>query len=153
MKYFQNMGVYHVVQPEFETGLEFTRQALLHLDLPVDRIQQFTDEIRHELYRPLYDVEAEYKSIAQLQNSSRLFRLTWVTIGPNSELAGKTIGQSKIRTLTGVTIAGILRDGKFYANPEPDFMLAQQDMVGVLGKTDQLTVFQGLSNPLDAKEG
>ncbi|MFH2059719.1 MAG: cation:proton antiporter [Pseudomonadota bacterium] len=149
MKYFQDNGVYHVVQPEFETGLEFTRQALLHLDLPVDRIHQFTDEVRHELYRPLYDLKAEYKSITQLQNSSRLFQLTWVTIGSNSLLSGKTIAESKIRTSTGVTIAGILRDGKLYSNPEPDFLLAHQDMVGVLGKTDQLAIFQGLSKSLD----
>lgn len=149
MKDFQDNGVYHVVQPEFETGLEFTRQALLHLDLPIDRIQQFTDDVRHELYQPLYDLEAEYKSVAQLQNSSRLFKLTWVTIGPNSLLAGKTIGQSKIRTSTGVTIAGILRDGKLYSNPAPDFILQQQDMVGILGKTDQLAKFQELSTSLE----
>jgi len=148
MKDFHDSGIFHVVLPEFETGLEFTRQALLHLDLPVERIQQFTDEVRHELYRSLYDLDSEYKSVAQLQNSSRLFQLTWITIDPNSCLVSKTIGQSKIRTLTGVTIAGILRDGRLYANPGPDFTIEQQDMVGVLGKTDQLELFLNLSKSI-----
>ena len=30
------------------------RQALMHLDVPMDLIRQYTDEVREELYRPLY---------------------------------------------------------------------------------------------------
>jgi CPA2 family monovalent cation:H+ antiporter-2 len=47
-------GVTYVVQPEFEAGLEFARKALLHLNIPNNQIDQYTDEVRHELYRPLY---------------------------------------------------------------------------------------------------
>ena len=47
-------GVYEVVQPEFEAGLEITRQALVHLDLPAIEIQNFTDAIHREHYAPLY---------------------------------------------------------------------------------------------------
>jgi CPA2 family monovalent cation:H+ antiporter-2 len=54
MKGLRDDGVFHVVQPEFEAALEFARQALLHLDIPVDQIDQYTDGVRHELYRPLY---------------------------------------------------------------------------------------------------
>jgi CPA2 family monovalent cation:H+ antiporter-2 len=53
------LGVYEVVQPEFEAGLEITQQALLHLDIPAGEIQHFTDAVRHELYAPLYQVQAE----------------------------------------------------------------------------------------------
>jgi CPA2 family monovalent cation:H+ antiporter-2 len=54
MKGLRDDGVFHVVQPEFEAALEFARQALLHLNIPVDQIDQYTDGVRHELYRPLY---------------------------------------------------------------------------------------------------
>jgi CPA2 family monovalent cation:H+ antiporter-2 len=54
MQELHDQGVSHVVQPEFEASLEFARQALLHLDIPIDQIQQYTDEVRNELYRPLY---------------------------------------------------------------------------------------------------
>ncbi len=148
MKSFQEKGVYHIVQPEFEAGLEFTRQALLHLDLPVDRIYQFTDEVRHEHYRPLYKLDGNYKALSQLQNSARLFQLTWITISPNSEFVGLSIEQSAIRKKTGVTIAGILRKGKLISNPGPDFILALDDSVGVIGKRDQLGLFSELSNSL-----
>jgi CPA2 family monovalent cation:H+ antiporter-2 len=54
MQGLHDLGVSVVVQPEFEASLEVARQALLHLDVPMDVIQQYTDEVRDELYRPLY---------------------------------------------------------------------------------------------------
>jgi len=54
MQGLRDMGVSHVVQPEFEAGLEFVRQALLHRSIPADQIDQYTDRVRLELYRPIY---------------------------------------------------------------------------------------------------
>jgi monovalent cation:H+ antiporter-2, CPA2 family len=54
MQGLHDLGVSLVVQPEFEASLEVARQALLHLDVPMDLIRQYTDEVREELYRPLY---------------------------------------------------------------------------------------------------
>ena len=55
-------GVGHVVQPEFEASLEMTHQALRHLGIPAEQIYQFTDEVRRELYLPLYETEDEYEA-------------------------------------------------------------------------------------------
>jgi len=148
MKIFQEKGVYHIVQPEFEAGLEFTRQALLHLELPLERIHKFTDDVRQEHYRPLIKLDGNYKALAQLENSARLFQLTWITINPDSPLIGLTIEQSDIRKTTGVNIAGILRKGELISNPGADFILALDDSVGVIGKQDQLGRFCKLSNSL-----
>jgi monovalent cation:H+ antiporter-2, CPA2 family len=54
MKTLHHLGVYEVVQPKFEAGLEITRQVLLHLNIPASEIQRFTDAVRQELYAPLY---------------------------------------------------------------------------------------------------
>jgi monovalent cation:H+ antiporter-2, CPA2 family len=54
MQVLHNLGVSLVIQPEFEASLEFARQALLHLGIPVTQIEQYTDRVRSELYRPLY---------------------------------------------------------------------------------------------------
>jgi CPA2 family monovalent cation:H+ antiporter-2 len=59
MEILYRHGVYEVVQPEFEAGLEITRQALLHLNIPAAEIQRFTDGIRQELYAPLYQTHDE----------------------------------------------------------------------------------------------
>ncbi len=139
-------GVDHVIQPEFEAGLEFTRQTLLHLDIPVERIQQFTDTVREELYRPIYDANAGYQTIAQMDSATRLLRLSWVTLGPESPFIGRSIKELEIRTWTGATIAGIIRNGAFSPNPEPDFRFKEKDMIGVIGKYRHLTAFQEMAN-------
>jgi CPA2 family monovalent cation:H+ antiporter-2 len=144
MQVFHDKGVYHVVQPEFEAGLEFTRQALLHLNLPIERIQQFTDEVRHNLYRPLYIADAEYANIAQLQNASRLLELTWITLEPKSPLVGVSIETSMIRSRTGVSVVGVLRRGILYPNPEPGFTFGEKDLVGVIGQNQQIEAFREL---------
>ena len=47
------LGVHEVVLPQMEAGLEVTRQALLHLQVPDQQIERFADEVRREFYRPL----------------------------------------------------------------------------------------------------
>ena len=47
------LGVHAVVMPQMEAGLEVTRQALLHLQVPDQQIERFADEVRREFYRPL----------------------------------------------------------------------------------------------------
>lgn len=54
MQGLHELGVSLVIQPEFEASLEFARQALLYLDIPEDQIKQYTDDVRQDLYRPLY---------------------------------------------------------------------------------------------------
>lgn len=59
MRILRKIGVHGVVQPEFEAGLEITRQALLALDVTDHEIRHFTDQVRQELYAPLYHEEDE----------------------------------------------------------------------------------------------
>ncbi len=46
----KSAGVFAVVQPEFEAGLEITRQALLHLGATADAIDAWADSERLEFY-------------------------------------------------------------------------------------------------------
>jgi CPA2 family monovalent cation:H+ antiporter-2 len=50
----RKLGVHEVVLPQMEAGLEVTRQALLHLNVPDQQIERFADELRREFYRPLH---------------------------------------------------------------------------------------------------
>ncbi|MFA5182907.1 MAG: cation:proton antiporter [Syntrophales bacterium] len=54
MQVLHDLGVSLVIQPEFEASLEFARQALLYLDIPEDQFKQYTEDVRRELYKPLY---------------------------------------------------------------------------------------------------
>jgi CPA2 family monovalent cation:H+ antiporter-2 len=52
MEALHKLGVFEIVQPELEAGLEIARQALIHLNIAPADIQRFTDSIRQELYAP-----------------------------------------------------------------------------------------------------
>ncbi len=145
MRTLHDHGVYEVVQPEFEAGLEITRQALLHLNVAATEIHKFTDAIRHELYAPLYEQRAGYPLVTQLQSAARLLDLTWLTLSADSPLIGRTIQAAQIRGQTGVSVVGIMREGVFSPNPQADHLLAVGDLVAVMGGPDQLAAFQSLA--------
>ncbi len=134
-------GVYEVVQPEFEASLEFTRQALLHLNVSIKEIQQLTDAIRREMYAPLYESDYSYRAIMQLQSACNLIDLNWVTVAERSPLIGRSIRELQIRKRTGASIVAVLRDGSLQMNPDPDFRFEQDDLVGVVSEPQQLDNF------------
>jgi len=54
MQVLHDLGVSLVIQPEFEASLEFARQSLLQLDISHEQLKQYTEDIRRELYKPMY---------------------------------------------------------------------------------------------------
>lgn len=148
MQALHQHGVYEVVQPEFEAGLEITRQALLHLNIPATDIQRFIDTTRRELYAPLYHTHDEYQTIAQLQSVSHLLELNWVRLTPNSPLIGRTIQELKIRSETGVSIVSVMRDGKLHPNPNADHEFFAEDIVAIMGNFEQVAAFQAVAAPV-----
>lgn len=137
-------GVYEVVQPVFEAGLEITRQALLHLSIPATEIYKFTDEVRKELYAPLHKKQKKYETLSQLQSAMHLLELSWVTLPEDSQFVQKTINDMHIRSKTGVSVVGVIREGKLHPNPDPDFSFEKGDLVAVMGDANQLEAFQNL---------
>jgi CPA2 family monovalent cation:H+ antiporter-2 len=147
MQALHSMGVYEVVQPEFEAGLEITRQALLHLQVPPTDIQRFTDAVRRDLYEPLYQAQREYATMAQLHTAQRLMGLSWVALPPDSPLAGRTIQELAVRSRTGASVVAIMGSEALLSNPQGDYCFQADDIVGVLGDPEQLAAFQRLALP------
>lgn len=150
MQALYDQGVYEVVQPEFEAGLEMARQVLLHLNIPALEIQKYTDTIRHDLYAPIYQRQPGYHHIAQLQNASRLLDFDWIRLEPGSALGGKSIGSANIRQKTGTSVVGVLRGSELHPNPAADFNFQANDLVAVMGSGEQLTAFQRLAKEMPA---
>lgn len=152
MRTLHEHGVYEVVQPEFEAGLEMTRQALLHLSLPISEIHLYTDQVRQELYAPLYDSHAEYHSLAQLQNVARLLDVEWFALPESSSLVGCTLEVCRVRGRTGASVVGVLRNGDFTPNPTPNYLFHAGDWVAVMGNGEQLAAFAQLADRVPAME-
>ncbi|MBF0121047.1 MAG: cation:proton antiporter [Desulfobacterales bacterium] len=147
MTILHNLGVQEVVQPEFEAGLEITRQAMLYLNIPANEILRFTDQVRKQLYKPLYRSDYQYQTLNQLQMAAQLLELTWFTTPSNSPILGLTIKDLKIRTKTGVSVVGIIRDKELYPNPDINYYFAAGDLIAIIGSQQQLDSFQKFIQP------
>jgi len=143
-----NDGVYMVVMPEMEAGLEIARQALLHLEIPVTAVQHYTDEVRQQLYAPIYKSHQDYQLLTRFDNIKNLLEISWVEIVPGSPLAGKSIKDAAVRTLTGASIVGIIHEKVFYSNPKADYPFAEGDMVAIAGNPQERKEFKRLAGVL-----
>ncbi len=137
MKSLYADGVYMVVLPELEAGLEIARQALLNQNLPIPLIQRYTDALRRDHYHPPSGLSAEHQELRLLKNVREYLELSWERLGPESLMTGHSIAQLDIRRTAGVSIVGVLRDGGFIANPPASFVFAAGDLVAVLGSRSQ----------------
>jgi K+:H+ antiporter len=145
MKALYDSGAYEVVQPEFEAGLEFTRQTLLHLKVPATEIQKYTDTARQELYAPLYETHYDYRALAQLQSASNLLELTWVSLAQGSPLHNQALRDLDIRRRTGASVVGVMREGVLRPNPGPEFQFQEGDIVAIIGKAGESVAFKKLA--------
>jgi CPA2 family monovalent cation:H+ antiporter-2 len=141
MHILHELGVYEVVQPEFEAALEIVRQAMLHLSIPTTEIQRYTDAVRQELYAPLYTRLPSYATVVQLQNAQQLLGLEWTTLPEQSPLVGRMLGELKIRARTGATVVAVLAEGKTVPNPKLSHRFAPGEMVAIFGAQEQRAAF------------
>lgn len=69
----------------------------------------------------------------------------------DSPAAGKTIGQLKLRTKTGVSVIAVIHDGHTEINPGPETMIDVDDVLVLLGTTDK--IHQAIEQDLAAPDG
>ncbi|MDQ3589316.1 MAG: cation:proton antiporter [Actinomycetota bacterium] len=139
------LGVYEVVQPEFEAGLELGRQALSHLGVDVGEIQRFSDRVRRELYAPMTDRSADEDLLLQLRRTSQMIDTEWIRLPKDSAMVNKTIGDLHIRSETGASVVSIIRRGDVLPNPGPEVAFEPDDVVGAVGTPEQREAFRALA--------
>jgi CPA2 family monovalent cation:H+ antiporter-2 len=144
---FRELGVSEVVLPEFEAGLEMTREALLHLRVPATEIQRQTEALRTELLAPLLNERSGYRTLAQLRAAERHFDLQWVLLGADCPLVGRSIGEAEVRRATGAAVVGIIRAGSLAANPDAAFRFEAHDQVAIIGTEEARRRFAELASP------
>jgi len=147
MQALHDQGIQQVVQPEFEAGLQFTRQALLHLNIPATEIQTYTDAFRRELYAPLFKITQGCQTLSHLQKASDLLELNWIKLVAGSPVIDRTIKELALRTRIGISVVGVLDDGVLHPNPVADYRFKAGELIAVMGSARQLADFQKLISP------
>jgi K+/H+ antiporter YhaU regulatory subunit KhtT len=65
-----------------------------------------------------------------------------VRIGPESEIAGQSLKQARIRERFGVSVLGLDGDSAAALNPSPDAVIAPGAVLRVIGHPKQVADFQ-----------
>ncbi len=146
---FKELNVTELVLPEFEAGLEMTRQVLLHLRIPVPEIQRYTESLRQDLFAPMFNALGDYKTLAQLRTAEQQFDLQWVPLRSGSPFIDKSIGEAGIRKVTGASVVGVIRGGKLEPNPEAGFRFRLNDLVAIIGSDRAREAFRRMSHPVE----
>jgi monovalent cation:H+ antiporter-2, CPA2 family len=137
------MGVQEVTSPEFEAGIEMTRGALAHLDVPAHDILRVANLIRLERYGvPGPALDAQRAMLPELGELTRQLDFSWLCLPPHSPFADRTIAELQIRSRTGASIVGLTRRGRLVPNPDGNTRLEIGDIVAVLGTPEQVNAFE-----------
>ena len=142
MDVLHSLGIYEVVQPEFEAGLEMVRQTLLHFNLPATEIERLSDSVRARHYRPIETLHENAAMLNRLSRARYTLELTWHQVSAESPLVHKSISGSHIRERTGASIVALLRGETLENNPPPETVLQADDQIAVLGTGEQRAAFQ-----------
>jgi CPA2 family monovalent cation:H+ antiporter-2 len=149
----KNLGVHEVVQPELEAGLEMVRQVLVHFQVAPTDIQRFSEGVHQELYAPLYGKDGkgidqpQAQLLYQLQYANRTLAIEWVRVPPDSPLTGQTLSESAVRQRTGASIVAVMHENIVQPNPAISYRFAAEDVLAVLGTTEQVEAFRTLVTP------
>lgn len=68
----------------------------------------------------------------------------WIDLHPDSPAVGRTIGEQRIRTVTGASIVAVLRESGPVPAPEPTFVLAAGDTLVAAGTADGIAAARTL---------
>jgi len=132
-------GVYMVICPELEAGLETARQVLLEINVSVPVIQKFIDAARRDHYQSLSDDQTGLDNIRLLQKSRDLLELSWQELNEENYMVGSSLRQLDIRQSTGASVVGVLRNGVFTANPSADLVFHAGDLIASIGHPQKCT--------------
>lgn len=81
----------------------------------------------------LLGVSRVAEQLSELQQRVEGLAIDWLPLRPDSEFAGKPLGEARIRTQTGVSVVAIVRGEDALPAPGPEEIIKAQDYLVVVG--------------------
>lgn len=94
-----------------------------------------SDEDSHALSEALGG-STVIENLGNLQQQVEGLAIDWLTVDPGTPYAGKSIGDARIRTRTGVSVVAVIRGDQAFPAPGPEFMVDAHDTLVVVGTTE-----------------
>jgi CPA2 family monovalent cation:H+ antiporter-2 len=147
IEHLYRLGANQVIPEEFETSVEIFARVLQEYHIPRNVISLQVDLIRKAHYGTLRGTRLQGKQLDALSQfligtTSDIF-----SIVEQSPAVGKSLGEIKLSSQSGVSVIAVIRDGKSYYNMGDDFELAAGDMLVLLGGHKALDDAGQILNP------
>jgi TrkA domain protein len=107
------------------------------------RILSLTDEDARTLAEMLGGSRIA-EELAGLQQGIEGLAIDWLPVRKDSPYVGRTIGDARVRTRTGVSIVALLREDQAIPAPGPDTEIVSGDYLVVVGTTRGIEEVVGL---------
>jgi CPA2 family monovalent cation:H+ antiporter-2 len=117
---------------------------LFRLGFPRREIRKYTDVVRSEHYDTAIQSPEEYRALNLLLGAAHAVEVSWVTLASGNPLAGRTLADAKLRTLTGASVVAIRHDETLIPNPPSDILLHPGDQLALIGESSQVAAAESV---------
>ncbi|MBT8763766.1 cation:proton antiporter [Desulfohalobiaceae bacterium Ax17] len=139
MKPLYELGADDVIPEEFETSVEIFTRVLTKYLVPRDEIERLVAEVRADGYEMFRSLSKASASFSDLKLQLHDVNISTFRIPQGSTLIGKTLAQIELRRRYGVSVVAIRRDSQILSNPGADMQLQSNDVLFVLGSSEQIS--------------
>lgn len=94
-----------------------------------------SDDDSHALSEAL-GASSVVESLSGLQQQIEGLAIDWLSVAERTPYAGKTIGDARIRTRTGVSVVAVIRGDEAFPAPGPEFRIEADDTLVVVGTSE-----------------
>lgn len=133
------LGANVVVPADFEASVKIFSHVLEEFDVPRNILAAQVAAVRagdYGVFRGRSSSSAE--SMEDLLKVLQLTATQTFYLPKTSSACGKTIAEIDLRRLSGATIIAVVRDREPNTNPTPEFVLAESDVLVLVGAHEQL---------------
>jgi len=148
----RRLGANAIIPEEFETSVEIFARVLREYEVPQNLIFNLVARVREDQYEVLRDLKLPTMRMV-LPHRDVLERLEIAScwIRSSSPVVGKTVGELRLRSVTGATLVSVRRAGKLILNPGPDLRFEADDTAIFLGDKSQMNRAMCMLDPELAK--
>ncbi len=127
------LGADEVIPEEFETSVEIFARVLRRLHIPRNVIDLQISLIRQDGYEMLRGLDLPRQHLRDVQDLLVAAMTETYLVEPSSPAAGSPVREVHLRERTGVTLIAVVRGGVSTANPDPEFIIRDGDILVLLG--------------------
>lgn len=147
MEPLYTLGANDVIPEEFETSIEIFSRVLRNYLVPHDRIEESIGEIRKDSYQMFRSLSGRSRHTGGISSYLAGAELMNCRVQKGSLADGSVLRDGLVRGRSGATILAIKRGDEVVSNPDPVWELHAEDVVLLLGDSQQLSVATTLFDP------